>query len=233
MSKSFLSRYRVDNVPLILQPIFYIYGYGLGALSFIVFLLLRITIKVEITGRARLRKQSNHIYCLWHSLVPLSFLSVLPSIPATLDNCSYVFMQHPSWYMKPIHVLLRLMGVEKVILGSTGHFGREAAEQIVEYLRRGYSTVLIPDGPHGPPFLLKKGILHMSLQSGVPIAAIQFSTSKSFELKTWDRKRLPYPFSTIKMQLGDPIQITSDNFDEAHTLITKRLGSAQKENILP
>ena len=48
--------------------------------------------------------------------------------------------------------------------------------------------------------------------------------AKFFVLKTWDRKRLPYPFSTIRMKIGNPIQITRDNFDEAHSLITKRLG---------
>ena len=126
--------------------------------------------------------------------------------------------------MKPIHVLLRWMGVERVILGSTGHSGREAAEQVVKYLRKGYSTVLTPDGPHGPPFLLKKGILHMSLQSGVPIVAIQLSVSKFFELKTWDRKRLPYPFAKIRMEIGDPIHITKNTFDEAYSLIMKKLG---------
>jgi len=224
MYDSLLSRYRVDNVPLMLRPIFYLYGYGLGALLLFILLMLRITIKVEITGRDNLKNHSNHIFCQWHSVVPLSFLSAVPSIPATLDNRSYTFMQHPSWYMKPIHVLLRWMGVRRIILGSTGHSGREAAEQIVTYLRKGYSTVLIPDGPHGPPFLLKKGILHMSLQSGVPIVAVKLHASKFFELKTWDRKKLPYPFATVRMEIGSPIHISENNFDEAHSLMTKKLG---------
>ena len=210
MDDSLLSRYRVDNVPLMIRPIFYLYGYGLGALLLFVFLILRVTIKVEITGRENLKKHSNHIFCNWHSVVPLSFLSAVPSIPAALDNRSYTFMQHPNWYMKPIHVLLRWIGVERIILGSTGHSGREAAEQIVTSLRKGYSTVLIPDGPHGPPYLLKKGILHMSLQSGVPIVAVRLNASKFFELKTWDRKKLPYPFSTVRMEIGSPIHITKN-----------------------
>jgi len=93
-------------------------------------------------------------------------------------------MQHPTWYMKVFHVLLRLVGVDKIILGSTGYSGREAADQLVEYLRRGYSTFLMPDGPAGLPFALKKGILHISMQSEVPIVAIPFRASNFFELKT-------------------------------------------------
>jgi lysophospholipid acyltransferase (LPLAT)-like uncharacterized protein len=116
------------------------------------------------------------------------------------------------------------MGVEKIILGSTGHSGRKAADQLVEYLKRDYSTVVMPDGPNGPPFILKKGILHMSLQSGVPIVAIQFISSNYFEFNTWDRKKLSQPFSTIKIKIGKPLQFTIDDFDEAHTIITEALG---------
>ncbi len=64
----------------------------------------------------------------------------MPSIPAVLDRASHAWMQHPSWYMKPVHVLLRLLGVERIILGSTGHSGREAAEHVVEYLRQDKGT---------------------------------------------------------------------------------------------
>lgn len=223
MSKSSLSQYRVDDVPPILRPVFYFYGYGVAILILIVGLIMRKMIKVEISGRENLRRHANYIFCFWHTFVPMALISSLPSIPRTFNRASHAWMQHPSWYMKAIHVVLRLMGVDKIILGSTGHSGREAADQLVEYLRRGYSTVLMPDGPAGPPFVLKKGVLHMSMQSGVPIVAMQFTASKFFELKTWDRKKWPYPFATVKLKITTPIQITSDNLDEAYKRITAAL----------
>ncbi len=82
------------------------------------------------------------------------------------------------------------MGVKKIILGSTGHSGRDAAELLLGHLRRGCSTVLNPDGPHGPAYVLKKGILHLSLKSGKPIVALRFSPSSFRILKTWDGKNL-------------------------------------------
>ena len=224
MRKSFLSRYRVDNVPIFLRPIFYIYGYGLGALLFLVLLILRITIKIEITGRDNLKEYPNHIFCTWHSFFPLGLLGATPDIPAVLGRSSHAWMQHPTWCMKPIHVLLRLIGVEKVILGSTGHSGRDAAEQLIEFLRKGYLTVLTPDGPDGPASVLKKGILHVSMQTQVPIVAMRLNASRFFELKTWDRKKLPCPFSTIELKIGNPIQINSDNFNEGHSIVTQELG---------
>ena len=224
MRKPILSRYQVDKVPIIIRPQFYLYGYGLGLLLFFLLLILRITTKVKISGCEKLREDSNHIFCLWHSFVPLALISGTPFIPAVLDRAPQAWMQHPVWYMKPIHVLLRLMGVKKIILGSTGHSGRDATELLADDLRKGYSTVLNPDGPHGPAFVLKKGILHLSLKSGVPVVALRFSSSSFHELKTWDRKKFACPFSTIEIKFGTPIHVTNDNFEYAHDLIERELG---------
>jgi len=224
MRESFFYRYQVNNVPIIIRPQFYIYGYGLGILLFLLFFTLRITTKIKISGREKLRKNPNHIFCLWHNSVPLALMSAIPSIPKSLDGAPQTWMQHPVWYMKPIHVLLRLMGVKKIIIGSTGHSGREVAEHILDHLRHGCSTVLNPDGPHGPAFVLKMGILHLSLKSGVPIIALRFSASSFRKLNTWDGKKISYPFSTIEMEIGDPIHVTKENFAYAHELVECKLG---------
>ena len=224
MRKPVLSRYQVDKVPILIRPQFYLYGYGFGLFLFLFFLFLRLTTKVKISGSEKLRKNPNHIFCLWHSFVPMALLSATPLIPTVLDRAPQVWMQHPIWYMKPIHVLLRLMGVKKIIMGSSGHSGREAAEQLVDHLRQGCSTVLNPDGPNGPAFVLKKGILHLSLKSCVPVVALRLSSSSFCELNTWDRKKLAYPFSMIEIKIGDPIHITNENFEYAHDLIERELG---------
>lgn len=224
MRKPICSRYRVDEVPIIIRPQFYLYGYGVGLLLFLYLLILRVTTRVKISGRAKLKKDSNHIFCLWHSFVPLALISATPLIPVVLDHAPQAWMQHPVWYMKPIHVLLRLMGVKKIILGSTGYSGRDAADLLVDHLKQGYSTVLNPDGPSGPAFVIKKGVLHLSLKSCVPVVPLRFSSSSFRELKTWDRKKFARPFSTIEMNIGEPIYVTSDNFEYAHDLIERKMG---------
>jgi lysophospholipid acyltransferase (LPLAT)-like uncharacterized protein len=64
----------------------------------------------------------------------------------------------------------------------------------------------------------------MSLQSGVPIVAMQFILSDYFEFNTWDRKKLSYPLSMIKLKIGNPIQVANDNFTEVQNEITEALG---------
>jgi hypothetical protein len=133
MRKSILYRYRVDKVPIIIRPQFYLYGYGLGLLLYFYLLILRVTTHVEIVGREKLTKNPNHIFSLWHSFVPLGLTSATPLIPAVLDRTPQVWMQHPVWYMKPIHVLLRLMGVKKIILGSTCRLSGYSTHLIINY----------------------------------------------------------------------------------------------------
>jgi hypothetical protein len=133
-------------------------------------------------------------------------------------------MQHPAWYTKPVAVLLSMIGVQRFILGSTGHDGRRAADELVTYLKGGYSTLIAPDGPRGPARTLKKGVLHIALQSGVPIVPMHISATRSLRSSSWDRKMQPLPFSTIHVVVGSPIVVTTSTFDESLEALTHALG---------
>jgi lysophospholipid acyltransferase (LPLAT)-like uncharacterized protein len=136
----------------------------------------------------------------------------------------HAWMQHPLWYMKPIHVFLRLIGVKKLVLGSTGHDGRQAADELAEHLRAGYSTVLLPDGPAGPPRVLRRGILHLAVVSKVPIVPLRVTASRAISLGTWDHKQWPLPFSRLRIQVGGPIAVTEDSFTQAEHDLCQALG---------
>lgn len=203
-------RYRVDHVPFVLKPFFLLYGYVLGFLMFAACAVLHFLCRIRTEGRENLRGRSNFIYCMWHDNVFPYFVSFLR------HDRPHMWMNHPAWYMKPIHVAIRLVGVKGLVLGSTGHSGQEAAARLVSSLKEGYSTLMMPDGPAGPPKVLKKGVLHMALQSGVPIVPLKILTPHRILLKmTWEGKRIPLPFSTIRVVYEKPIGVTEENFDRA------------------
>lgn len=216
--------YRVDTVPTLLQPAVALYGYGLGVLLFALYVLQRLTITVRVEGGQNVVAGANYIFCHWHGSVPLSLQCSVPRLPAPLRHQPHVWMQHPMWYMKPIHVLLRLIGVKQLVLGSSGHDGRHAADELVDYLRRGYSTVLLPDGPHGPPRVLKKGILHIGQQSGVAIVPLRITATRCLAAKTWDRKQIPLPFSTVRVRIGHPIVVGRLTLDQLADRLCRALG---------
>jgi lysophospholipid acyltransferase (LPLAT)-like uncharacterized protein len=215
-SRPFTSRYLVDNVPLVLRPFHNLFSYTFAVMVFLFARLVYFTSRIEIVGQEQFEETSNRIFCYWHLFSPLA-MGAFPR------PTRHVWMQHPGWLNKHMHVVVRLFGV-KVVLGSTGYGGRAAADEIIEYLRDGYSTVVFPDAPRGPPCELKDGVLHMSLQSSVPIVPIRFRVSRFVRLSGWDGKRLPMPFARIRVEFKDPIQVTEANFDEARERLREALG---------
>jgi lysophospholipid acyltransferase (LPLAT)-like uncharacterized protein len=212
-------RYRVHDVPLILRPFYFLVSWILGLFLYTVAALIRSTCRIRTVGEEHLQERSNFIFCLWHDNVFPYFVSVRSHARP------HMWMNHPAWYMKPIHVVIKLIGVQGLILGSTGHSGQAAAAKLVEELRSGYSTVVLPDGPAGPPKVLKKGALHMALQSGVPIVPMKILTPRCFVLKkTWEGKRIPYPFSSIEIRYERPITVTETGFEEEARQLTEAMG---------
>ena len=221
-SRPFTSRYLVDNVPLWLRPFHNAFSYFFALKIFLFARLVYFTSRIEIVGRRQYEQSSNRIFCYWHLYSPLA-------LSAFYRPRRHVWMQHPGWLNKHMHVMVRLCGV-RVVLGSTGHGGRAAADEIVEYLKKGYSTVVFPDAPRGPPCVLKDGALHMSLKSGVPIVPVRFWVSRCVKLSGWDRKRVPLPFCAMRVEFKDPIQVTEENFDEAREALREALGVVEEPN---
>lgn len=195
-------KYRMDNVPPRWRPAFLAYGYGVGVLLYLYTALLHLSSTIEFEGTEHLSRDENHIFGLWHQFA-------WPYAVVFRAHRQHVWLIHPYWYMKPLHVLLRLLGVQRLILGSTGNSGRAAADELLGYLRAGASTGLAPDGPRGPARELRMGILHLSARSGVPIIPLRIRCSRSFQLRSWDEKIIPLPFGKISVRYGQPIRVSA------------------------
>ncbi len=211
--------YRVDNIPLYVKPLFWLYGCVLGFLLYALVMLLRLTCQISFEGEESLRNHPTVILCSWHENTPSIF------VVSHRFSQPQVLMNHPAWYMKPVHVLIWLVGVRRLVLGSTGHEGKEAATKLVNYLKEGYSTVILPDGPNGPPKELKKGPLYIASQSKVPLVAMQVKISKAYVLNSWDQKRFPYPFSQITVNYSQPIFVSPDDIEDKSRELARALGS--------
>lgn len=197
----------MDTAPLWSKPFFWAYGWGAGLLLYLSVVSSRGLCRLEVRGEENLPR-GGYILAVWHRDNFSFFVSRL------LRRKRFVCLNHPAWYMKPVHVLLRLLGDVELILGSTGHGGAKAARGVAEELRSGAATFINPDGPAGPPRELKVGVLHMSIASGAPIVPVRIELSAPCVVRrTWDQKRYPLPLSSIDVQLGEPIQVTEATFE--------------------
>jgi lysophospholipid acyltransferase (LPLAT)-like uncharacterized protein len=64
----------------------------------------------------------------------------------------------------------------------------------------------------------------MAEQSGVPILPVRISADRCYRTDSWDQKMQPLPFSTIHVDVGAPIEVTSSTFDESIEALATALG---------
>ena len=198
-----------------------LYGAIVGGAYWMVWRLLRCTVRVQHVN-APLDKQHNTVDCAWHETLLPYMVGAMPY------SKHYVWMNHPAWYMKGIHLFLQWVGVRELVLGSSGHGGRKALEALVPLLQQGASTFLNPDGPYGPPHRVKDGVLDLAEQSGLPVIAIHVKCKNGWRISTWDRKWIPKPWSSIVMTYSAPWTVTPANRELVRLNIEKHLNGGDQ-----
>ena len=105
----------------------------------------------------------------------------------------------------------------KTVRGSKTRGGSTATLELIERLKNGESGAITIDGPKGPKYVVKKGIVEIARITGIPIVPMSFYCGKRgwIEFKTWDNFRYPIPFKKILNIYGDPIYVPKDADDDA------------------
>ncbi|WP_051203690.1 lysophospholipid acyltransferase family protein [Hugenholtzia roseola] len=201
-----------------------LYYYGHHFFAFCLLALLKTiywTCRIEYKGedQAESEAQQGALYALWHE----NWVTYFGLFSHQRQPKSAV-MLHPARYMKPSHTLMRWLGYDELILGSTGNSGKEAFIKLSKLLKEGYNIPISPDGPLGPAKVLKKGALRLSLLSGKPIIPIQFRYKSYFRTGDWDKKIIPFPFSKFEVIYGKPIFVTEATLEQSELDLTRDLG---------
>jgi lysophospholipid acyltransferase (LPLAT)-like uncharacterized protein len=107
------------------------------------------------------------------------------------------------------------LGIE-TIRGSGDHgvrFDRKggvgAFVAMLDALKEGYTVAMTADVPKVAR-VAGEGIIRLAAQSGRPVVAIAFASSRRLELNTWDRAALNLPFSRIAFVGGKLIHVPPD-----------------------
>lgn len=194
-----------------------IYGYVVAAWIGVLWVVLRLTVRVRHIHRPPDYAQQHTIDCAWHETLMPYFVGAMP------HPKPYVWMNHPAWYMRGVHVFLRWMGVHRLVLGSSGNGGRRALQELVPLIVAGSSTFLNPDGPYGPAHQVKEGVLDLSLQTGAPIVAIRVHCHRAWRAPTWDKKLVPWPGSVVELIYSAPWHATPENREALRAMIQSHL----------
>ena len=73
--------------------------------------------------------------------------------------------------------------------------GSQAFRDGLRFLKTGGVLAVTPDGPRGPVELMAEGAPLFGQSSGVPCFVLGLASDPCMSLNTWDRHRIPLPFS--------------------------------------
>jgi lysophospholipid acyltransferase (LPLAT)-like uncharacterized protein len=93
------------------------------------------------------------------------------------------------------------------VRGSATRGGAGGFLQLVNAFRGGHDLAVVPDGPRGPRYVVKRGVIHLAKATGAPIIPLAYGASRKRRLSNWDRLIIPLPFSRIVYVVGAPLQV--------------------------
>lgn len=101
---------------------------------------------------------------------------------------------------------LKYFGINSIV-GSSSRRGGQALLELIRKSQEGYDLSFTPDGPTGPPFKAKIGIIEAARLSGAPIIPIACGANKVWKVNSWDSMIIPKPGAKLYFVMGKPIRI--------------------------
>ena len=86
-------------------------------------------------------------------------------------------------------------------------------KNISKAVQNGDCIYITPDAPHGPPKKINTSIFKLCQKFNLKIAILSFHTNKYFRINSWDKLKIPLPFSKGIYLWGNEI-IQSKDFEK-------------------
>ncbi len=117
----------------------------------------------------------------------------------------------------------------KVVRGSSEEGraekgGRTGTLKLISVLESGGNVAITVDGPRGPAFKVKKGVVFLAQKTGARIVPAVVKFEHARELSSWDRFLIPYPFTRGVVLVGEEITVSEgDDLEEKRLELERKL----------
>ncbi|MFY9610428.1 MAG: lysophospholipid acyltransferase family protein [Blastocatellia bacterium] len=91
--------------------------------------------------------------------------------------------------------------------GSSTRKGGRALAEMAQCLDNGMDAAFTIDGPRGPAYQAKPGAVTLARHTGQGILPFHIATRRHVELPSWDRLKVPLPFSRALTLIAEPIYV--------------------------
>jgi len=176
----------------------------------------------------KLASDQQAIFCVWHNRLTLSLVVYRDYVCGNRRTPRLAAIVSAS---KDGAIVARILEHFKVqpVRGSSSRRGAQALVELNGLAQRGYDIAFTPDGPRGPRYIVQSGIISLAQVTGLPIAPVSYHTRWSISAKSWDRFKIPLPFSRGVLRMGPLIKIPREASEEERESIRQQLEKALRD----
>jgi lysophospholipid acyltransferase (LPLAT)-like uncharacterized protein len=143
------------------------------------------------------QRDSATVWCFWHQCL-------LPAACFFQGRPRTTLLISASYDGELIARTIARMGYQTV-RGSSSRAGAGGLRALASAVRDGATAVIPGDGPRGPRYLLKPGVIRLAQLTGLPVNSFYLLPQRRWTLRSWDALMVPKPFSRVVMVWGRPV----------------------------
>lgn len=170
-------------------------------------------------------EKQNFVGCFWHGeflMLPFLYRQLVKRMSKERNKAFFIISSQHFDGEIMVH-LYRYFGL-KTLRGSTSKGGLRVLIESIKLLKEGCDMGITPDGPKGPYHSIADGVVAMSQKAQRCIVPMRVECSRYWELNTWDKFKIPKPFSTIYFYADDGFIIdTHTSIEEAKQQVLQKM----------
>jgi len=216
--KAFMKKFFLESlVPLLVAPLYW---------------LLYATWRIEEAGPAEVLASYVHgrprkacLYAHWHGdeLVLVAYYSFRKlAVLSSLSKDGTIMAR-----------VLTLLGYQ-VFRGSSSRGGARGLIGLIKAVKGGSQAALAVDGPKGPIYEVKPGIVELARKTGQPIVPLRTTCDRAWYIpRAWNRSYVPKPFAKVRVEYGAEIRVDAgDSVEELAAAVKRALDKLPAQNPL-
>jgi len=102
--------------------------------------------------------------------------------------------------------ILSLLGFQ-VYRGSSSKGGARGLINLIQAVKKGGQASLAVDGPKGPIYKVKPGVVELAARTGISIVPVRTFASRAWFIpKAWNKSYVPKPLAKVDVYFGEAIE---------------------------
>ncbi len=175
----------------------------LGHLLWFLITLVCLTLRIRVLGDAKRLREGQTIVALWHNRI---FVPCYIYRYIIRGKVRMSMLTSASKDGAMLEAVAEDYGMQ-VVRGSSARRGAVGFRDMVHELEKGLSMCITPDGPKGPAYCCRPGVVKLASLTGLPITPLRISYHHFFRVRSWDRFFVPLPFSRVELEVCEAVQV--------------------------